>query len=71
MTGKEYSELDRAIARSNTKNNDGDNNEEGVEKEEEEVEKGENQEEIIRMCGCWTQFVMRFFDMNYVIFSPN
>ena len=41
-----------------------------MEKEEDELEK-ENQEEIIRMCGCRAQFLMRFFDMNYVLFFPN
>jgi hypothetical protein len=51
--------LVRAIARSNTKNNE-DDKDEGVEKEEDELEKGENQEEIIRICGRWAQFLMRF-----------
>jgi len=54
--------LARAIARSNTKNNEGDNDEEGeVEKEEDVVEKEENQAEIIRMCGCWAQFLNEIF----------
>jgi hypothetical protein len=61
--------LARTIARSNTKNSEGDNDEEEeVEKEEDEVEKEENQAEIIRMCGCWAQFLMRFLGMNYVLF---
>jgi hypothetical protein len=32
-----------------------------VKKEEDEVEKEENQEEIIRTCGFWAQFLMGFF----------
>jgi hypothetical protein len=60
-----------AVARSNTKNNKGDNDEEEEVEEKDEVEKRENQEEIIRMCGCWAQFLMRFFGMNYVLFFPN
>jgi hypothetical protein len=53
--------LVRAIARSNTKDNECDNDEEEVveEEEEDELEKEENQEEIIRMCECWAQFLMR------------
>jgi hypothetical protein len=63
--------LVRAIARSNTKNEADNDEEEEVEKEENEVEKEENQAENIRMCGSWAQFLMNFFNMNYVLFFPN